>query len=268
MFMQNNRPVSLVLSSGGARGLTHIGVIEALEEKGYTIASIAGSSIGTMIGGIYAMGHLPAFKEWLLHLTARDVFSLMDFSWGGGGVMKGERVLDTLKSFIPDQLIETFPIPFAAVTSDVTLEEEVVFRSGSFYEVVRASIAIPAIFTPVKLANSLLIDGGVLNPLPIQHVTRVPNDILVVVNLNGKASVEQSKTKRAQTGAFTLLQHAYFSMRHQLVKWTIDRYNPDVVIDVPRNLSGIWDYHKASHLIEEGKQLALQQLNKLEDPKS
>jgi NTE family protein len=265
MLNQSSKQVSLVLSSGGARGLTHIGVIEALEQKGYQIASISGSSIGTLIGGIYAMGHLPTFKEWLLTLKPKDVFHLMDFTWGSGGVMKGEKVLNTIKQFIPDQRIESFPIPFAAVTTDVNLEEEVVFRSGDFYEIVRASIAIPAIFTPVRIENNLLIDGGVLNPLPIQHVQRVPNDVLVVVNLNGKASIDQQTTPKVQTGTFSLLQHAFFSMRHQLVKCTIERYQPEIVVDIPRNVSGIWDYHKAAHLIEEGKFLALQQIEKFEN---
>jgi len=256
--------VSLVLSSGGARGLSHIGVIEALEEKGYEIVSISGSSIGTLVGGIYAMGKLPQFKEWLMTLKPKDVFQLMDLTWSSGGMMKGERVLNTLKKFIPDQPIETFPIPFAAVTTDILNEEEVVFRSGSFYEVVRASIAIPAIFTPVKLKDNLLIDGGVLNPLPISHLLRIPNDILVVVNLNGKVSASLLEQQKQHSGYFSLLQHAYFSMRHQLVKLTLELYKPDVVIDIPRNLSGVWEYHKASSIISEGKLLALHQLDLLE----
>ncbi|WP_257669862.1 patatin-like phospholipase family protein [Parapedobacter tibetensis] len=251
--------ISLVLSSGGARGLTHIGAIEALEANGFCITSIAGSSIGTLVGGIYAMGKLPEFKEWLLTLRARDVFSLMDFTWNGAGVMKGEKVLNKLKTFMPDVRIEDLPIPFAAVTTDIMHDEEVVFTQGSFYEAVRASIAIPAIFTPVKYKDNILIDGGVLNPLPINHVKRTTGDLLVVVNLNGRyPAPEMQGNKGNYSGYISLLQQAYFSMRCQLARMAIQHYHPDIIVDIPRNITGVWDYHKAGYLIESGKELAQQ----------
>lgn len=253
------KPVSLVLSSGGARGLTHIGAIEALEASGFRITSIAGSSIGTLVGGIYAMGKLPEFKEWLLGLRIRDVFNLMDFTWNGSGMMKGEKVLNKLKTFIPDARIEDFPIPFAAVTTDIIREEEVVFTEGSFYEALRASIAIPAVFTPVRHKDNVLIDGGVLNPLPINHVRRMEGDLLAVVNLNGRCLAPgKDGSKTLHSGYVSLLQQAYFSMRYQLARLAIQYHQPDIVIDVPRNITGVWDYHKADYLITSGRELAQQ----------
>lgn len=254
-----DKHVSLVLSSGGARGLTHIGVIEALEANGYTISAIAGSSIGTLIGGLYAMGRLQDFRDWLLMLKAKDVFSLMDFTWNGSGVMKGQRVFEKLKTFIPDVNIEDMNIPFAAVTTDIILEEEVVFTEGSFFEAVRASVSIPAVFTPVRYNDNILIDGGVLNPLPINHVRRTPGDMLVVVDLNGRYKLDEAslkKKKTSYTGYISLMQLAYYSMHHQLSKMAIQYYRPDIVVEFPRNITGIWDYHKAEYLIQMGRDIA------------
>lgn len=251
---QEKPPVSLVLSSGGARGLVHIGVIEALEQQGYRIASIAGSSIGTLVGGIHAMGKLPVLKEWLVSRSAKQLIALVDFSWSRAGIIKGDRFLKDLKTVIPDMLIEEMPIPFRAVTTDIEHEKEVVFDQGSFYEAVRASMAIPAVFTPVRHASSLLVDGGVLSPLPISHVRRMPGDILAVVNLNGHYSSDLSKRKPHYSGYFSMMQHAYYAMRHQLGKMAIDFYRPDLTIEFPRNICGIWDYHKAARLIELGNE--------------
>lgn len=198
------------------------------------------------------MGKLPEFKEWLTSFSPRQLINLVDFSWNLTGVIKGNRILNDLKSLIPDMAIEDMPIPFRAVTTDIKREEEVVFASGSFYEAVRASIAIPAVFTPVRRENGLLVDGGVLSPLPIDQVQRLPGDILAVVNLNGQYATAHGKGKAPYAGYFSMMQHAYYAMRHQLCKMAIDRHRPDMIIEFPRNICGIWDYHKAKYLIELG----------------
>lgn len=261
---ESKRPVSLVLSSGGARGLVHIGVIESLEQHGYPIGSIAGSSIGTLVGGFHAMGKLPEFKKWLTSLSPRQLINLLDFSWSRAGVIKGNRIFKDLKSVIPDMRIEDMPIPFRAVTTDIEREEEVVFVSGSFYEAVRASVAIPAVFTPVRRESSLLVDGGVLSPLPISHVQRLPDDILAVVNLNGHCAASHTNSKPHYTGYFSMMQHAYYAMRHQLCKMAIAHHRPHMVIEFPRNICGIWDYHKAKYLIGEGFEATQQWIARFE----
>ena len=146
--MNINTSTALVLSGGGARGLAHIGVIEEFENQGFKITSVAGTSMGAMIGGIYAMGRLNDFKEWVTKLDKIDVFNLIDFTFSSQGIIKGDRVFRKLKSFIKDGNIEDFKIPYSCVATDITNEREVIFSSGSFYNAVRASLAIPTVFTP------------------------------------------------------------------------------------------------------------------------
>lgn len=183
--MTEKKNVALVLASGGSRGLAHIGAIEVLEEHGYRITSVAGASMGALVGGIYAAGGLDAFKEWMKTVDRMKVFNLMDFTIGNGGFVKGEKVIDELKSIIPDKLIENLPIPFTAVATDIRHRKEVVFDRGSLYDAIRSSISLPSIFTPNRIGDMLLIDGGVVNPVPVNRVVRTPGDILTAVDLNG-----------------------------------------------------------------------------------
>ncbi len=183
--MTEKKNVALVLASGGSRGLAHIGAIEVLEEHGFRITSVSGASMGALVGGIYAAGGLDAFKEWMKTVDRMKVFNLMDFTIGNGGFVKGEKVIDELKSIIPDKLIENLPIPFTAVATDIRHRKEVVFDRGSLYDAIRSSISLPSIFTPNRIDDMLLIDGGVVNPVPVNRVVRTPGDILTAVDLNG-----------------------------------------------------------------------------------
>lgn len=183
--MTEKKNVALVLASGGSRGLAHIGAIEVLEEHGFRITSVSGASMGALVGGIYAAGGLDAFKEWMKTVDRMKVFNLMDFTIGNGGFVKGEKVIDELKSIIPDKLIENLPIPFTAVATDIRHRKEVVFDRGSLYDAIRSSISLPSIFTPNRIGDMLLIDGGVVNPVPVNRVVRTPGDILTAVDLNG-----------------------------------------------------------------------------------
>lgn len=183
--MTERKNVALVLASGGSRGLAHIGAIEVLEEHGFRITSVAGASMGALVGGIYAAGGLDAFKEWMKTVDRMKVFNLMDFTIGNGGFVKGERVIEELKSIIPDRKIEELPVHFTAVATDILHRREVVFGSGSLYDAIRSSISLPSVFTPNRIGDMLLIDGGVVNPVPVNRVRRIPGDILVAVDLNG-----------------------------------------------------------------------------------
>lgn len=179
------KKAALVLASGGSRGLAHIGAIEVLEERGFHITSVSGASMGALVGGIYVAGGLEAFKEWMKTVDRMKVFNLMDFTIGTGGFVKGEKVIDELKSIIPDRMIEDLPIPFTAVATDILHRREVVFDRGSLYEAIRSSISLPSVFTPNRIGDMLLIDGGVVNPVPVNRVQRTAGDILVAVDLNG-----------------------------------------------------------------------------------
>lgn len=178
-----NQKVALALGSRGARGLAYIGVIEELEKQGFEISSVSGSSMGAVIGGFYAMGKLNVYADWMRTLKKRDVYSLMDIAFSQSGLLKGDRVFNKMKEFIPDMLIEEMNIPFSAVATDVINREEVVFTSGSFYTAARASVAIPAIIIPYIRGDKVFVDGGLLNPVPVNHVKRTEDEILVVVNL-------------------------------------------------------------------------------------
>ena len=179
-----NKNVALVLSSGGPRGFAYIGAIEELERRGYRICSVAGTSIGSLIGGIYAAGKLTELKKWLYNLDGWKVFGLMDLSIGRNHLMKGEKLIHAIKQIVPETDIEDLKIPFKAVATDLYTGEEVVFDSGSLFQAIRASISIPSLFRPVRYGYRTLIDGGIANTLPLNRVERTGNDIVVAFNVN------------------------------------------------------------------------------------
>ena len=186
----SNKRVALVLGSGGARGLAHIGAIEALEERGYTITSIAGCSMGSIIAGMYAAGELPKAKEWFLRVDKQLILRMLDINLlSVNSLVKGQRIILELQKVVPDRPIEQLKIPCSLVASDIIHTDEVVFRSGSLFEAVRASISIPLFFQPVQIGKRLLIDGGILNPLPLHVVERTEGDILVAMDISGKDSM-------------------------------------------------------------------------------
>lgn len=182
--MSRRKTVSLAMGSGGARGFAHIGVIEILNEEGFVIDNIAGSSMGACVGGIYCAGKLEPFKDWVLKLNKRETFRLMDFTMSTQGVLKGQKVLDHLKTILGEIRIEDFDIPYTAIATDVITKEEVWMRKGDLYSVIRASSSIPTLMMPAKMGDRLLVDGGVLNPLPIEPLMPKRSDLLVAVNIN------------------------------------------------------------------------------------
>ncbi len=176
--------VALVLSSGGPRGFAYIGAIEELIERGYTITSVAGSSIGALIGGMYAAGGLEKVKDWLFSVSNFEALSLMDFSISSNHIVKGDKIMDAFKEIVPDVNIEDLSIPYKAIATDFYTGEEVIFDKGSLYPAIRASISVPSLFRPVKIGGRTLIDGGVTNTFPLNRVTRTEGDILVGFDVN------------------------------------------------------------------------------------
>lgn len=178
------RDVALVLSSGGPRGLAYIGAIEELLERGYGIHSVAGSSMGSLIGGVYAAGKLEEFKQWFSALNGWSVFSLMDLSMSKNHFIKGDKVIAAIQEIVPNINIENLPIPYTAVATDLCTGEEVIFNRGKLFEAIRASISIPSLFRPVPYGMSMLIDGCMTNALPLNRVARKQGDILVAFDTN------------------------------------------------------------------------------------
>lgn len=187
------KKVALVLASGGARGLAHIGAIEELESRGYEISSIAGCSIGSLIAGLYATGKLQEAKQWFLSLDIQKVFSMGDFSFSRNHLVKGDRTVEAFKQIVPDCNIEDLPIPVSLIASDIIHNREVVLESGSLFDAVRASVSIPLFFRPVKKDNMLLVDGGILNACPLNRVRRTKGDILVAFNISAPDAMEIEK---------------------------------------------------------------------------
>lgn len=274
------RDIRLVLSSGGARGLAQIGAIHALEEHGFRVRSVCGSSIGSLIGGLYAMKKLDDYTEWVTGLDMNSVWGLMDFTLTGKGLIKGEKVFDKMKTFIPDMIIEDMEIPFVAVATDIVNRREVVFDRGSFYEAVRASIAIPALITPIQHLETVLVDGGVLHPLPFAHVRPVENSLLVAVNLYSESedkaldeSIHQNshddESKRSvfmnlllriintrdkkSIGYISMLSNISTIMLTRIAQLSIEIYKPDIVINIPADSAGTFEFYKAEELITLGK---------------
>ncbi|NPA69001.1 MAG: patatin [Chlorobi bacterium] len=283
------KSVSLVLSSGGARGIAHIGVIEEFEEQGFKIESVAGSSMGALIAGVYAMGYLDKYKEWLLSLNKTDVLNLMDFTFSKSGLIKGEKVFKTMRSFIPDKNIEDLDIPFTAVATDIINEKEVVFDKGSVYDAIRASTAIPTVFTPVKNDDTILVDGGVLNPLPLNRVKRNDGDLLVAVdvyadipceeckdedseqklNISSKLNIpaklkiiDNHKKGQQNPGYLKLIDYATRAMIFKLAEMSVQLYKPDILIQISRRSGNTFDFYKAEELIETGRKAARESIEK------
>lgn len=279
------KPVSLVLASGGARGMAHIGVIEELERQNFEIKSIAGSSFGAVVGGIYAAGYLPEFKEWLLNLDKIDVFRLMDFTLSTHGFIKGTKVFSAIKPFFDDAKIEDLSIPFSAVAVEIHDQKEVVFTKGSLFDAVRASVAIPSVLEPYIVDGLELVDGGVLNPIPLDLAKRSEGDLLVAVNLNATipfkkkkklTSDEQKKQQnsilkrlefnekwekffpkeknsREKLGYVALLNRSYDMMQNKITNMMIEKYPPDVLVNISKYASSTFDFYKADEIIQLGK---------------
>ncbi|NLA01674.1 alpha/beta hydrolase [Rhodococcus hoagii] len=178
-----NKRVALVLGSGGARGYAHIGVIEEIERRGYEIACIAGCSMGAVVGGIYAAGKLDEYKRWIESLDYLDVLRLVDVSFSLGAI-RGDKVFGQIRKIVGDINIEQLRIPYTAVAADLTNQQEIWFQEGCLHQAMRASAAIPSLFTPVVQGNRMLVDGGILNPLPIVPVVSSHCDLIIAVNLN------------------------------------------------------------------------------------
>lgn len=178
-----SKKVALVLGSGGARGYAHIGVIEELQERGYEIGCIAGCSMGAVVGGIFAAGKLREYREWTESLDYLDVLRLLDVSFRLGAI-RGERVFGRIQEIVGEVDIENLAIPFTAVATDLTNQQEIWFQEGCLHQAMRASAAIPSLFTPVIQGKRMLVDGGLLNPLPIVPVVSSHCDLIIAVNLN------------------------------------------------------------------------------------
>ncbi|MDD0843654.1 patatin-like phospholipase family protein [Pseudomonas sp. Gutcm_11s] len=333
-----SKKVALVLGSGGARGYAHIGVIEELEARGYEIGCIAGCSMGAVIGGIYAAGKLSEYREWTESLDYLDVLRLLDVSFRLGAI-RGEKVFGKIHEIVGEIDIEQLAIPYTAVATDLTNQQEIWFQEGCLHKAMRASAAIPSLFTPVIQGSRMLVDGGLLNPLPIVPVVSSHCDLVVAVNLNSlnqkhyqlpvierpaaikgkidqlmgslstklsflrretdeeeegellveseapnpwldnsrvaKADVESEASPKSASNSHVvgnvgpaslleLVNQSFETMQTSLAQYKIAGYPPDILINVPKRVCRFFEFHKAPELIQLGRQIAADTLDKYE----
>ena len=246
------KDVALVLSSGGAKGLAHIGAIEELETHGYHISSIAGCSMGALIGGVYAAGKLEEFREWMKTVDKKKMLELTDFSLSLNHLVKGKKIIEAIMEFVPDVAIEDLPIPFCVVATDLKAGKEVLITKGSLFQAIRASISIPSFYEPVQRDDMILVDGGIVNPTPLNRVQRQPEDILVGIDVSGhdyKAQWEEHQN----LNYFTVLSRSSSLMIHQNSLLMAKIMKPDIFVGVQMGQYGIFDYDKSEEIIAVGR---------------
>ena len=267
--------VSLVLSSGGARGLAHLGVIESLVNDQIEISEISGSSIGSLIAVFYAAGKLNVFKEWIFKLDKIGVFSYMDFSVSGQGLLKGDKVFNQLKKIIPDKKIEDLNIPVSVVATNISQNKEEVIRSGSMYDAIRASCSIPGLVKPFVINENEYVDGGVLNPLPIN--TLRSKDKIITVNLNaepkkkietqsdGKISFYNyfttfrdffvNKEVNKKLGFYDITYRSVHLMQNQLANFQIKNHKTFMNINIPCDSCFPLEFYRAKEIVDLGSKI-------------
>jgi len=180
-------PIHLVLGSGGARGLAHIGVVKVLRERGYRIDSITGCSMGALVGALIVSGHLEVYEEWVCQLTRRDVLRFLDISLlGRAGMVKGDRLMEQLEGWLGGIEMQDLALPLTVVAADIVARKEVWITEGDLLEAVRASIAVPGVFTPLVKHGRVLVDGGILNPLPIPPTRIETRALTLAVSVSGR----------------------------------------------------------------------------------
>ena len=294
------KEISLVLGSGGARGLAHIGAIRVLEAHGLQIRSLAGSSMGALIAGFYAAGKLDDYEAWVRELTEFNVLRFLDIAWGGSGMLKGDMLMDTLKDFIGDYRIEDLPIPLTIVATDVRARKEVWINEGSLFDAIRATIAVPTVFTPHIIKGRQLLDGGILNPVPIAPTLQDSTDAIIAVSVSGEPKKLKTPSQQEQapdkperqrsvyrkhidqfidnlqdrlglndkdedTEQLSLADAAMLSidtMEASIARCKLAAYPPDLLIEVPINTCGAHEFYRAREVIKAGEYWAEQALSR------
>ncbi len=339
--------VALTLGSGGARGYAHIGAIEVLVERGYDIIAVSGCSMGALVGGMYAAGKMQAYKDWVTGLGQFDVLKLLDVTFNSVGAIRGEKIFSVVREMLGDTRIENLPIAFTAVATDLLAHKEIWFQEGPLDQAIRASVAIPSVVTPLVLNGRVLVDGALLNPLPIIPTISSHADLIVAVNLSGederrrripdaafsqdsegadmdewvdtirekasrwfdwdtlksltarkgegdetpedkisremrkkdaeKQDVKSGPEKKAQEehetidwdklgiGKFDVMTLTVETMQSALVQYKLAGYPPDLLVNIPKNASRSYDYHKAPELIQLGRERMSAALDRFEE---
>ena len=283
--------IGLVLGAGGARGLAQIGVIEVVEARGLRIAAIAGTSIGALVGGLHAAGKLTAYRDWMLGMDRSAMLRLLDPGWGRPSLFTGHRLVAALREVCGSPLIEELAIDFTAVAVDLQRHREVWLRQGDMWDAVRASFAIPGLFTPHVVNGRALVDGGLLSPIPLTAMRMSDADTVIAVDLNGppRTREQQAATetdggtsapasrwwplrrghqeqpaaaeKSARLGFIELMTGSLDTMQARIARVQLALDPPGVEVRIPRDASLFYEFWRAAELIELGREEAARALD-------
>ncbi|MFH2203010.1 MAG: patatin-like phospholipase family protein [Elusimicrobiota bacterium] len=275
--------VVLALGCGSARGLAHIGAIRELERAGYNIRGVAGSSIGAVIGALYCAGALGEYEKYVLSLNWKSVLRMLDPVFPTAGLLGGDHLKKMIAQFIGERDIEDLDIPFCAVASDLATGEEVRLRKGPVEQMVRASFAVPGIFTPVEWQGEYLVDGGVSSPVPVGAARELADAELPVIAIDVNAGPRRTRTpgkvippskpppssgyfdaflkpfgakQESGPGLFSSLSDCVAHVQHRLTVLQLERDIPDYLIETDLGSVGMFDYHRAEGLIRAGRRAA------------
>ncbi len=293
-----SKNISLVLSGGGARGIAHIGVINVLQENGFQINAVAGTSMGAMVGGVFCSGTLPEFQKWLADADLKEAIKILDYSFSAPGFIKGEKLMKKMQDFLPFKKIEDLQLPYTAIATDILNCKEVVFNKGNISEAIRASISIPSVFTPVIKNNQVLVDGGVMNNIPINRVAKKEKDLVIAVCVNADVPMKKEyqdimafkensekneyleKLKKMRTyikkyinskkdatknenkiGQYELIDRSIHMLITEVSKTILTNYPPDILIEIPRSMCSTFDFLKGKKIMEIGRLATMEKLS-------
>lgn len=271
--------VALVLGAGGARGMAQIGVLEALQARGFEVVAVAGSSSGALVGGIFAAGRLHAFHERVARMTRGEFLRLLDPVLGRPGLFRGQRLVDALREVVGDPLIESLPVQFTAAAVDLERRRVVWLRQGPLWDALRASFAIPGLFTPHVVHGRELVDGGLLAPLPITATRMSDAQRLVAVEMHGwprRPPGQPAEPARilprgrrfarwldrrlgndpGETSLAETMSEALDTMQGQMSRIQLALDPPELLIEIPRDVCSFYEFWRAREAIEIGRQVA------------
>lgn len=286
--------IGIALGSGAARGWAHIGILNTLAEMGIKPDIIAGTSIGALVGAAYANHQQKKLERWVRSLGWRDIVGFLDVSVLPGGLIEGEKLIEFARNHTPDTDIESLPTPFGAVATELTTGSEVFLREGKLLDAVRASISMPGLFKPVKRDRQWLIDGGLVNPVPVSLCREMGADVVIAVNLNAgivgsdrhlrapkkrdenkndgiwdrisdsfKQKLNKHKMELLEQilgknhdapGSYEVLSSSINIMQEQITRSRLDDDPPDVLLEPKLSQIGLMDFDRAEETIKIGRE--------------
>ncbi len=277
--------IGIALGTGAARGWAHIGVLQALEEMGVRPAVVSGCSAGALVAGAYAGGNLQKLADWLVTLTKRTVLGFFDFNLLGGGMIAGERLFDFFREHIGDSDIEDLTLPYTAIATELASGREIWLNSGSLLDAIRASISLPGMFTPYRIQGEWMIDGGLVNPIPVSACWAMKAEVVLAVNVNAgviRAHFQKAREKddvdpasenvsdkkagkldfnffkklagdNDAPGVLDVVHSSILIMQDRITRSRLSGDPPDLLL-LPRvSQIGLMEFHRAAEAIEEGR---------------